>query len=125
MSRPYPFFPRGTLLQDGSNSTEYLSETYDLQGENNMLLEMRPFAVAGTSPSISIDFQTTNTLHANDADWTDDLSFAAVTAGGGTPVRVNVPASSGVMGKFGRVKVTLTGDGVGFTFEVLGIGRSG
>ena len=122
--RSYAFFPRQTLLQEGNTDTLYYSETFDLQAETSFMLEMRPYAVAGTTPSIEVFLQTSNTLHAADAEWTDDLAFPAVTSGGGAPIRVFVPSPGQPLGRYGRVMVKLTGTDVGYTFEVLGIARS-
>ena len=124
--RSYPMFPRETLLQEGSSDTKYLSDTYDIQEANSFMLEIRPFAVAGTSPSITVGLQTSNTLHANETDWTEDLTTTTpITAGGGVPIRLVAPVGNAPLGKFARVRVTLTGTDVGFTFEVLGLARSG
>jgi hypothetical protein len=118
------FFTRQTLLQDGGNSTTYYSDTYDLTPDTQILIEARPYAVIGTSPSIQIDFETTNVLHAADGEWHNSLSFSAITGGGGTPQRAFLNQATSPSGQVGRVKVTLTGTDAGITFEVVGIART-
>jgi hypothetical protein len=124
--RSYPFFSRGTFLQDGSNSTDYLSEPFDIQDAVSMMLEIRPYGVIGTNPSIAIILQTANTLHASEADWHEEMGTGGspITAGGGTPIRLFGPGAGTFLGKFARVKVTITGTDVGITFEALGLARS-
>lgn len=106
-----------TLTQ---TTTQPITDVLDLQGVSGSRFDiaLRSYYITGTgSPSATIVLQTSMFNDDNPTNWSDLLTFTAVSSSNVTGVDT---VSQKVL-RYLRWKVTLTGTTPSFTFELLGM----